>query len=631
MPRWLCKVGAAVSDCLCLTLTVPVSFCLCLSLSPSPTVFVFCLCVLHRCHCLSLCFCLPLPLSLAVFVSLSLSLSVCSCLHLSLFLPLSLSVSLSRSVSVISAFVISVILSLCLYFSVFLSLSLCFCDFLSLPVSLSPSLTFCLCLSLCLPPCPSLSICHSTHCLPSSLSICLSLPLCPSVSPSLPVCLSLSARLSLPLCPSVSPSLPVCLSLSARLSLPLCLPVCLSLPPAWCLFVLRQPCAVTWCWNPLTSKLTAVVLVEITDPFLTPLSVPPYFVKKPANVFAHVNSDIMLECEAEGKPAPDITWYKNGDRLYPSDYFQLVAGSNLKILGLVNSDEGIYQCFAENSLGNVQASTQLIILLPGRSRLQRSRLRRWKLEVKVMGDRRWGSWARSQGHEREEAVLIGGGGGGVGSGSRCFDRCSEDRILSWQACWVWFQLCSVCVNAELRCSLSVVKTLGCYDCSQVDWIQKLFDKNEKKKKGVILLLLQKMSIVYIKTCFSWKILSVSSVADKKSEGHWEDGASFVVLIVVNVTAVRGVPCVGAGFWRNVHSLHLEITLQSPQCIANVGQWVLMGVLLTRGWGWGWGNRRGLCASFSPPPPPSPISPPPSSVSWSYSCPPPHPPTPCSTP
>lgn len=44
-------------------------------------------------------------------------------------------------------------------------------------------------------------------------------------------------------------------------------------------------------------------------------------------------------------------------------------------------------------------------------------------------------------------------------------------------------------------------------------------KMKKKKKGVILLLLQKMSIVYIKTCFSWKILSVSSVADKKSEGH----------------------------------------------------------------------------------------------------------------
>ena len=94
--------------------------------------------------------------------------------------------------------------------------------------------------------------------------------------------------------------------------------------------------------------------------------------KKPANVFAHVNSDIMLECEAEGQPKPDITWYKNGDRLYPSDYFQLIAGSNLKILGMVNSDEGIYQCFAENSLGNVQASAQLIILQAGMSKSWRT-------------------------------------------------------------------------------------------------------------------------------------------------------------------------------------------------------------------------------------------------------------------
>lgn len=100
------------------------------------------------------------------------------------------------------------------------------------------------------------------------------------------------------------------------------------------------------------------------DASLTVL-VPPYFIKKPANVFAHTNSDVMLECEAAGYSKPDVTWYKNGDRVYPSDYFQLVAGSNLNILGLVNSDEGIYQCFADNNLGNVQASAQLIILQPG--------------------------------------------------------------------------------------------------------------------------------------------------------------------------------------------------------------------------------------------------------------------------
>lgn len=100
-----------------------------------------------------------------------------------------------------------------------------------------------------------------------------------------------------------------------------------------------------------------------TDASLTVL-VPPNFTNKPANVFAYVSYDIILECEAEGQPTPEITWYKNGDRVYPSDYFQMVGGTNLKIFGLMNSDEGIYQCFATNVLGNIQHSAQLIILQP---------------------------------------------------------------------------------------------------------------------------------------------------------------------------------------------------------------------------------------------------------------------------
>ncbi|XP_046562844.1 LOW QUALITY PROTEIN: neogenin-like [Haliotis rubra] len=92
--------------------------------------------------------------------------------------------------------------------------------------------------------------------------------------------------------------------------------------------------------------------------------VPPRFVKRPANVFAHTNSDVKFECNIYGVPNPTITWLKNGDVLFPSDYFQIVDGKDLKILGLVNSDDGIYQCFGENDLGNVQASAQLVILQP---------------------------------------------------------------------------------------------------------------------------------------------------------------------------------------------------------------------------------------------------------------------------
>jgi len=49
----------------------------------------------------------------------------------------------------------------------------------------------------------------------------------------------------------------------------------------------------------------------------------------------------------------------------------LQGGSNLRILGLVKSDEGFYQCIAENEAGNAQASAQLIIPEPGK--MQRTR------------------------------------------------------------------------------------------------------------------------------------------------------------------------------------------------------------------------------------------------------------------
>ncbi len=69
-----------------------------------------------------------------------------------------------------------------------------------------------------------------------------------------------------------------------------------------------------------------------------------------------------FECEIYGVPRPTITWLKNGDVVIPSDYFQIVDNRNLRILGLVRSDDGIYQCMGENEVGNVQASAQLVIL-----------------------------------------------------------------------------------------------------------------------------------------------------------------------------------------------------------------------------------------------------------------------------
>ena len=45
---------------------------------------------------------------------------------------------------------------------------------------------------------------------------------------------------------------------------------------------------------------------------------------------------------------------------------QMVGGTNLKILGLVSSDAGVYQCIATSQAGSVQASAQLQVLSKGK-------------------------------------------------------------------------------------------------------------------------------------------------------------------------------------------------------------------------------------------------------------------------
>ncbi|KAM5218740.1 netrin receptor DCC isoform 7-T8 [Hipposideros larvatus] len=92
--------------------------------------------------------------------------------------------------------------------------------------------------------------------------------------------------------------------------------------------------------------------------------VPPWFLNHPSNLYAYESMDIEFECAVSGKPVPTVNWMKNGDVVIPSDYFQIVGGSNLRILGVVKSDEGFYQCVAENEAGNAQTSAQLIVPKP---------------------------------------------------------------------------------------------------------------------------------------------------------------------------------------------------------------------------------------------------------------------------
>jgi hypothetical protein len=99
--------------------------------------------------------------------------------------------------------------------------------------------------------------------------------------------------------------------------------------------------------------------------------VAPRFIKRPSNLNVTLKSDAELECSAYGRPHPTIQWFKNGEPIYPSDYFQFNAQEgNLKILGIIAQDEGYYQCLASNELNSIQSVAQLTTIAESLSSLE---------------------------------------------------------------------------------------------------------------------------------------------------------------------------------------------------------------------------------------------------------------------
>lgn len=94
-------------------------------------------------------------------------------------------------------------------------------------------------------------------------------------------------------------------------------------------------------------------------------SAPPVFTKKPSDVHAHVSTDVRFECLADGIPKPKITWSRNGD-IIGSFAYTIVGDGFLIVQDLVFSDAGGYQCFAENYLGKVQATGELVVYRRGK-------------------------------------------------------------------------------------------------------------------------------------------------------------------------------------------------------------------------------------------------------------------------
>ena len=83
-------------------------------------------------------------------------------------------------------------------------------------------------------------------------------------------------------------------------------------------------------------------------------------------IIVNAQSDVVLECDLIQHDVSSVKWFKNGETVVTSDYFLVQeSGQQLRILGVLASDEGLYQCIVSNDAGTVHSAAVLTVLQPG--------------------------------------------------------------------------------------------------------------------------------------------------------------------------------------------------------------------------------------------------------------------------
>lgn len=85
----------------------------------------------------------------------------------------------------------------------------------------------------------------------------------------------------------------------------------------------------------------------------------PHFIIKPSSLTVTETQNVILSCKAVGFPKPKITWYKNG-RVIEHERKQFEEG-RLELRNIIFEDRGLYICIAENILGRVKISANVIV------------------------------------------------------------------------------------------------------------------------------------------------------------------------------------------------------------------------------------------------------------------------------
>ncbi|KAG7213388.1 hypothetical protein KM043_002681 [Ampulex compressa] len=90
---------------------------------------------------------------------------------------------------------------------------------------------------------------------------------------------------------------------------------------------------------------------------------PPRFSITPEEmIYVTLDDSIILNCQAEGTPTPEILWYKDANPVEPSATIGIFNdGTELRISNIKNEDIGDYTCIARNGEGQISHTARVII------------------------------------------------------------------------------------------------------------------------------------------------------------------------------------------------------------------------------------------------------------------------------
>ncbi|XP_071542829.1 protein turtle homolog B-like isoform X4 [Panulirus ornatus] len=90
---------------------------------------------------------------------------------------------------------------------------------------------------------------------------------------------------------------------------------------------------------------------------------PPRFTTTPDDVtYVNIGDSIILNCEAEGTPKPEIFWFRDNEPVEPSDTVGIFNdGTELRINKIRDEDIGDYVCVSRNAEGRVHHEAKVVI------------------------------------------------------------------------------------------------------------------------------------------------------------------------------------------------------------------------------------------------------------------------------